>query len=63
MQNKGLYFNFLHGYPLGKPQKIVLLLMAGPLKGEGGGVKGLAIKEKKLFWELFFPTFQKFNGH
>ena len=26
--------------------KKVLLLMAGPLRGGGGGVKGLAIKEK-----------------
>ena len=44
-------------FQLGKPQKKVLLLMAGPLRG--GEVKGRAIKEKKTF----FPTFQIFNGH
>ena len=37
-------------YALGKPQKKILLLMAGPLRG--GGVKGQAIKEKN--WNLFF---------
>ena len=38
---------------LGKPQKKVLLLMAGPLRGGG---KGWAIIEKKtFFWNLFFP--------
>ena len=31
--------------------KKALLLMAGPLRG-GGGVKGRAIKEKKLFFDL-----------
>ena len=36
--------------------KKALLLMAGPLRG-GGGVKGRAIKEKKLF-----STFPKFQG-
>ena len=35
---------------LGKPEKKVLLLMAGPLRGGGG--KGPAIKGKKLFLEL-----------
>ena len=35
--------------------------MAGPLRGEGGEVKGRAIKEKKLFLTFFFnvPTFQR----
>ena len=35
--------------------------MAGPLRGEE--VKGRAIKEKIIFWEPFFPTFQHSNGH
>ena len=34
-----------------------LLLIAGPLRGDG--VKGRAIKEKKTFLEPFFPTFQR----
>ena len=34
---------------LGKPQKKVILLMAGPLRG-GGGCKGPAIKEKITFF-------------
>ena len=42
--------------------KQVLLLMTGPLRGRGG-VKGRTIKEKRTFLELFFPTFQNFNGH
>ena len=44
------------------PQKKVLLLMAGPLRG-GGGVKDKAIKEKRTFLEPFSSTFQNFNGH
>ena len=36
----------------GKLQKKVLLLMAGPLRGEG--VKCRAIKEKIVFFNLFF---------
>ena len=40
--------------------------MAGPLRG-GGGVKGRAIKEKLLFFNLFiqlsiFPTAIKLEG-
>ena len=38
----------------GKPQKKVLLLMAGTLRG--GGVKGQAITEKNNFFGTFFPT-------
>ena len=36
---------------LRKPQKNKKLLMAGPLRGGGGG-KGPSIKEKKTFFEL-----------
>ena len=39
---------------LGKPQKKVLLLIAGPLRGGGGGGKGRGIKEKKAFFGTFF---------
>ena len=44
--------NKLFMSPLGKPQKKVLLLMAG--------VKGRAIKKKELLWNLFF---RRSNGH
>ena len=37
---------------LGKPQKKIPPLMAGPLRGVG--VKGRAIKEKRTFFETFF---------
>ena len=37
---------------LGKPQKKVLFLMAGPLRGRGGG-EGPAIKEKIAFLKKF----------
>ena len=39
--------------PLGKRQKKNPPLMAGPLRGGGGG-KGRAIKEKRIFNETFF---------
>ena len=39
---------------LGKPQKKVLLLIAGPLRG--GGVKGRVIKEKIAFFGTFFSN-------
>ena len=32
----------------------VIFLMAGPLRGEWGGVKGQAIKEKITFFVIFF---------
>ena len=38
---------------LGKPQKKVFLLMAGPLRGRGR-VKGRTIKEKRTFFRTFF---------
>ena len=43
---------FLSG-ALGKPQKKVHPLVAGPLRGGGGG-KGRAIKEKRTFLKTFF---------
>ena len=43
---------FYVGLPLGKPQKKIPPVMAGPLK-RGGGVKGRAIKEKITFFETF----------
>ena len=41
-----------------KKEKI-LLLMDGPLRG-GGGVKGRAIKEKRIFFGTFFSNVSKF---
>ena len=35
---------------LGKPQKKVIISMAGPLRG--GGVKGRTLKKKDLFWNF-----------
>ena len=36
-----------------KPQKSFFFLVDGPLRGGGGG-KGLAIKEKRFFFNDFF---------
>ena len=47
-------------FSLGKPQKEVLLLITGPLRG--GGVKVRAIKEKQNFWKPFFQR-SNVNGH
>ena len=38
---------------LGKQQKKYIFLVAVPLSG-GGGVKGLSLRKKFLFYELFF---------
>ena len=38
---------------LGKPQKRVLFLVAGPLRG--GGVNGCATKEKRTFFNVAGP--------
>ena len=38
---------------LGKQQKKYIFLVAVPLSG-GGGVKGLPLRKKFLFYELFF---------
>ena len=44
----------------GSRPKKGLLLMAGPLRGWGGGVKGRAIKEKIIFFGTFFSNVPKF---
>ena len=51
--------HYLHLCLVREAAKKVLLLMAGPFRG--GGIKGQAIKEKKLFLEPFsnVPTFQR----
>ena len=41
-----------HALWLGKPQKKVPFLMAGPLREGGGGLKGCTIKEKELFFNV-----------
>ena len=33
--------------------------MTGQLRKRGGGVKGCAIKEKKTYFEIFFPTIKR----
>ena len=38
-------------------RKKVLFSMALPLRGEGGGDKGLAIKKNKIFWGIFVEFF------
>ena len=74
MYNVYLGYAFSYFLNKGSCQKKVLLLMAGPLRGESSlngraitkgreGLKGRAIKEKITFFWTFFSNVQNFNSH
>ena len=48
---------------IGKPQKKSSLNGRPNKRGGGGGKRDRPLRKKELFWNLFFPTFQNFNGH